>query len=71
MIFTILKGLEIVSKPTMNLQSSFLLGSLIYLGETVSSSVMNSYWMTSDITSGVINHDERSSTTSSNDLVYN
>ena len=69
-VLTTLKGLEIVSRPDMPLQSSSLLGSLTYLGVTAIYSVLKSYWLTLDIFSSVSTHYERSSAPSSISLVY-
>ena len=42
-MFTILKGLEILSSPTVPVKSYLLLGRLMCFGVTVRSYVLNSY----------------------------
>ena len=52
-VFTVLKMLEIFSSPAIPARSSLLLISMACFDITVRSSVLKSYWVTSDIASAV------------------
>ena len=64
-MFTVLKGLEMFSSTVMSVRSTLLLGSLMYYGVTVRSSVLKLYWVTYDIASAVRTLEARSSAPSS------
>ena len=64
-MFTHLKGLDIVYRPTIPLHSSLFLISLSCLGVTEISLVLKLYWLTLDIGYGVSTCDERYSAHSS------
>ena len=69
-MLTVLKVLEMFSSPEMPIQSSYLLVSLICFGLTVRSFVLNSYLLTSEISSAVNDLDDRSYDPSYISLVY-
>ena len=69
-MLTILKGLEICFSPAIPVHSYLSLSSLTYLMVTVSSFVLKSYLLTSDIASAFMSLVARSSDPSYGILVY-